>query len=109
MVASSFSAACTEVRSGRGASFRATWPMAPECGADVQVAQGREPVRAEERSEVKVADGLLVRVVVGQPGEVAVEPAERPVELAFPGPPPGHQTGLPRRPRTRGTAPARAR
>src|SRR5512135_3704384 len=71
-------------------------------GADVQVAQGREPVGAEERSEVEIADGFLVRVVVGQPGEVAVEPAERPVEPAFPGPPPGHQTGLARQPEVQG-------
>ena len=33
---------------------------------------------------------------------MAVEPAERPVEPAFPGPPPGHQTGLPRQPEVEG-------
>ena len=78
-------------------------------GADVQVAQGRVLFGVEERSQVKIADGLLVRIVVGYAGEVAVEPAECPVEPSVKGLPPGHQAGLGERPKFRGNSAARAR
>src|SRR5262249_49964787 len=68
-------------------------------GAEVELAQGRESLRVEERPGVQVADSLLIRVVVGEPGEVAVETAERPIEPALAGLSPGHEAGLARQPK----------
>ena len=64
--------------------------------ADVQVTQAGGTFREEEGPGVQVADGLLIRVVVGQPGEVAVEPPDRPVQPPLAGLAPGHQPGLAR-------------